>query len=67
MDSFQVYRYYLALKLHFTTDNYDVFEHKGRVRCSRRTFETRKDLYAIEKLARKYKESEIVNLLVSNL
>lgn len=66
MDSFQVYRYYLALKLHFTTDNYDVFEHKGRVRCSRRTFETRKDLYAIEKLARKYKESEIVNLLVSN-
>jgi hypothetical protein len=66
MDSFQVYRYYLALKLHFTTDNYNVFEHKGRVRCSRRTFEARKDLYSIEKLAKKYSEDQIVNFLVAN-
>lgn len=66
MDAFQAYRYYLALKLHFTTDSYDVVKHKGRVKASRDSFMKRRDLYAINKIAKTYNDEEIVNFLVSN-
>lgn len=66
MDAFQAYRYYLALKLHFTTDSYDVVKHKGRVKASRDSFMKRRDLYAISKIAKTYSDEEIVNFLVSN-
>ena len=48
MDEFSVYKMYLALKLHFTTENYDVIAQRGRVRASRAAFAKRKDLYSIK-------------------
>ncbi len=32
MTPYEVYRFYLAIKLHFTTEKYDVFEHRGRLK-----------------------------------
>lgn len=64
MDAFQAYRYYLALKLHFTTDSYDVIKHKGRIKASRDRFMKQEIMY--KKLAKQYSDSELVNFLVSN-
>ncbi len=66
MEPYDVYRYYLALKLHFTTDNYDVIKNKGRVRASKQAFFKRKDLFAIKKIANTYADKDIVDFLVAN-
>lgn len=66
MDAFEVYKYYMALKLHFTTDKYDVIEKKGKVRASRQAFAKRKDLYAINKVAKSYSDEEVANFLIAN-
>jgi len=66
MDAFQVYKYYLALKLHFTTDKYDVIKQKGNVRASRQAFAKRSDLFAINKIAKKYSDEEVANFLIAN-
>lgn len=64
--SYEVYRYYLALRLHFTTDQYDVIKQRGRVRASKNAFYKRKDLLSIKKVAETYSEKEIVDFLVAN-
>jgi hypothetical protein len=66
MEPFEVYKLYMALKLHFTTDTYDITEYKGAVRAKKETFLKRKDLTSIRKLARDYKRKEIIDLLVAN-
>ena len=66
MTQFEVYKYYIALKLHFTTDNYDVIKHKGRIKASRTAFAKRKDLFSIRKIADNYTNEEVVNFLVAN-
>jgi len=67
MDDFQVYRYYIALKLHFFSDGYDIFKYKGRTTVTRSTFEKRKDKAMIHKLAKKFSDKEVVDFLVANL
>jgi len=66
LDEFDVYRYYLALKLHFTTDQYDAIKQKGRVRATREAFNKRRDLYFIRKLASKLPDKDVVDFLVAN-
>jgi len=66
MDAYEVYKYYMALKLHFTTDKYDIIEQKGKVRASRQAFAKRKDLFAINKVAKTYTDEEIANFLIAN-
>ena len=66
MDEFSVYKMYLALKLHFTTDKYDVIKQKGKVRASRQAFAKRKDLYSIKKVSKTYSDEEVANFLVAN-
>ncbi len=66
MDEFSVYKMYLALKLHFTTDEYDVIAKRGRVRASRQAFAKRKDLYSIKKISKTYTDEEVAHFLISN-
>lgn len=66
LDSWQVYRYYLALKLHFTTERYDITKQKGRVRASKASFEKRRDTFFIKKLAAKLKDKDVINFLIAN-
>ena len=61
MDEFSVYKMYIALKLHFTTDAYDVIKQKGRVRASRQAFAKRTDLFSIRKINISY------NAIIFNL
>lgn len=66
MEPFEVYRYYLALRLHFTTDKYDAIKQQGRVRASKQAFLKRNDLLAIRRVAETYSDKEVVDFLVSN-
>ena len=67
MDGFKAYKYFMAVKLHFTTEKYDVFEMNGRVSGSRVAFERRNDRGLFEKLARKFPtDQELIQFLVAN-
>ena len=67
MDGFQAYKYFMAVKLHFTTEKYDVFEKNGRVTGSRETFNRRNDKAIFEKLSRKFdSDQEYIQFLVAN-
>jgi len=50
--SFDIYTYYLAIKQHFTRESYDFFKYHGRVSASARAFESRRDKYYFDKLAK---------------
>jgi hypothetical protein len=67
MDGFKAYRYYLAIKLHFTTDKFNVFQNRGNVRGTREAFNARNDRYIFEKLAQKRPDDkELIQFFVSN-
>lgn len=66
MEAYEVYRLYMAIKLHFTSDSYDISKTKGKVRECRNAFLKRKDIFAFRKLGEKYSKLEIINFLVAN-
>ena len=67
MDGYKAYRYYLALKLHFGTDKFDVFSNHGAVKYSRDKFMARNDRYIFEKLSQKFSsDREYIQFIASN-
>ena len=67
MDGFKAYKYYMAIKLHFTKDNFDVFKNRGNVKGTREAFNARNDRYIFEKLARKYPvDKDMIQFFVAN-
>lgn len=66
MEAYDVYRLYMAMKLHFTTESYDISKTKGMVKDCRNAFMKRTDILAFRKLGEKYKKREIIDLLVAN-
>jgi hypothetical protein len=52
MSPYEVYKNYLALKNHFTKDSYDYFKYGGKVSASVKSFESRRDRFYFEKLAK---------------
>ena len=66
MDPFDVYKIYLALKLHFTTESYDITKHKYAAKGKKETFLKRKDLTVLRKLARDFRRQEIIDIIVAN-
>jgi hypothetical protein len=68
MTGFKAFRYYIALKLHFTKDKFNVFENRGNVKGSYQAFDARNDKYMWEKLSRKYRtDQEMIQFLVANI
>lgn len=58
----------MAIKLHLTTDRYDVFESNGRVSGTRATFEKRNDRFLFEKIGRKFgTPRELIEFFVANI
>jgi len=67
VDGFKAYRYYLAIKLHFTTEKFNVFENRGNVKGTREAFNARNDRYIFEKLATKFdNDRDIIQFFVAN-
>ena len=65
MTSYDAYRLYLAIKLHFTTPNYDYFKHNAKVNSSLNAFLKRNDRLFFHKLGTKYGDN-LQDYYVSN-
>ena len=57
---------YLAIRLHFSSPNYDFEKYNGEIRCSHDSFMKRNDRYFFHKLAKRYNRPEYQDFLVSN-
>ena len=68
MNGFEVYKKYLAIKLHFTSKNqsYDFHKHLGRTTARLDSFTKRRDRYFFHKLSRTYSDTDIIDYFVSN-
>jgi hypothetical protein len=66
MTPYQAAQTFMALKMHFTTDRYDIVKYRGRVKMTRENFENRKDKFRLEKLAKTMNDEEIVHYFVAN-
>ena len=66
MRGYDLYCMYQAIKLHFNSESYNFFHYDGKTRVSMEAFEKRRDKYLFHRLARKYREEEMVSFLVSN-
>lgn len=67
VDGFKAYKYYMAIKLHFTRDSFDVFKNRGAIKGTREAFNARNDRYIFEKLARKYPvDKDLIQFYVAN-
>lgn len=66
MTGFEVYKMYLAVKNHFTKEQYNYFRYNGNVRANEASFQKRKDVYFFKKLGAKYSPEEMIYYLVSN-
>ena len=65
-DGFSVYKTYLAIKLHFSTPNYDFIKYEGKINAKLDTFTSRNDRYFFHKLSTRYKQDEILDFFVAN-
>ena len=54
MTGYEAFGLYQALKLHFTTENFDYFKYNGKSKISVTSFENRKDKWFFYKLSRKF-------------
>ena len=68
MNGFEIYKIYLAIKLHFTSKNqsYDYHKHGGRTTAKLETFTKRRDRYFFHKLSKSYSDKSIVDYFLSN-
>ena len=68
MNGFEVYKIYLAIKLHFTSkgQSYDFHKHNGRTTARLETFTKRRDKYYFHRLSKSYDNKSIVNYFLSN-
>lgn len=65
VNGFDVYRTYIALKLHFTKKSYDFFKFNGKTSVTLTSFQSRRDRHIFEQIAKRYKK-EYPSFLLSN-
>ena len=66
MNSYEAYTLYLAIKLHFTSSNYDFYKHNAKVNATFNTFLKRNDRFFFHKLTTKYSKEEMLDYFVCN-
>jgi len=66
MNGFEIYKVYLAVKLHFTSKgkSYDFHKHGGRTTARLEGFTKRRDRYFFHKLSKSYNNNNIVDSLI---
>ena len=67
MDGFAAFKYYVALKLHFSNPKFNVFANKARLKGTRDTYGNRPDVKLFEKLARQFDDRQYIQYIASNL
>jgi hypothetical protein len=66
MNEFEAFNVYLAFKLHFTTDRYDITKTRGAVKTKDETFYKRSDQFNFQRLAKEFGEDELPKFLIAN-
>lgn len=66
MNEFDAFNVYLAFKLHFTTDRYDITKTRGAVKTKDETFYKRSDQFNFKRLAEEFSEDELPKFLIAN-
>ena len=66
MHGFDVYRTYLAMKQHFTNNNFDFFQYDGRANAKEETYRKRNDFYFFETIARKLDKDEVIEFILAS-
>lgn len=66
MDGFKAFKYYTAIKLHFTSPKFNVFVNRGHVRGTYERFAARNDRMLFEKLARQFDDKEFIQYVAAN-
>lgn len=66
MQGYTAFKLWIAMKQHFTTKNFNVFENRGKVKCKFETYLARNDYQIIEHLADRFTTREFVLYLASN-
>ena len=66
VQGFDVYRAYLAMKQHFTKENFDYFQCGGKTRAKETTYQQRSDYYFFETLSRKLSDTEVKEYLLAS-
>lgn len=69
MNGYEIYNIYLAFKLHFDSEKFDMFKYGGHAPknvANPEKFELRRDKYMFHKLSRKLKDADVRPFLVSN-
>jgi hypothetical protein len=56
MKGFDLFKVYLGVKLHFSSDSYDYFKFRGKTNTSFESYLKRRDKYWFEKLSRSFKD-----------
>ena len=67
MSGIEVYKMYLSLKLHFTTDSFDYMKYGNAAKASQHSFDSRRDKFFFVKLSRTFKEEELREFFVANM
>ncbi len=67
MNGFKVFKYYTAIRLHFTDSKFNVFVNKGHLRGSVDKFNSRNDRFLFEKVARMHPtDKECIQFIAAN-
>jgi hypothetical protein len=67
MDGYKAYKYYMAVRLHFTQAKYNVFVNRGHVKGTYQQFANRNDARLFERIARNYtNDKECIQYFASN-
>lgn len=64
---YKAFRFYLAVKLHATTDSYDIFRYNAAVSAKEDSYLKRNDKYWFAKIGKQYtSDTDLMNFFVAN-
>lgn len=67
LTGFEVYKFYLSTRLHFTSHKYNVIKSNGKTSVKHETFLKRRDATLFEQLAKKFEQPrDVIRYLVAN-
>ena len=66
MNEFDAYKIYLAFKLHFTSEKYDITKTKGAVKFKKESFYKRQDQLSFQRLAEEFTDATLPKFLIAN-
>jgi len=64
---FEAYKIYVAMKTHFSREDYNFFNYNGKTNANVDSFRKRKDRYFFIRFARKYPIQKIAEMILANM